>query len=209
MQSPITQVIEFISKNTNPLVRILREPEVIMWLFDDHSFFPAIEKKNKTHDTEKYKKLEDKWGQEILKKYRPDLRCDKQWTNKFGEHICEEIFILFGKDVRKPKKQNGYLPDAEVDDAIIEAKAQTYYTTGTAGEKILGTPFKYAEIPKLYGKRLIIVCIGGAEAVCRTSYGNLEGPKCTEEKREFLEFFKKKGIEYSAATDLLIKALTL
>jgi len=116
---------------------------------------------------------------------RPDLKLDKQWTNKFGEHICEEIYFLLGKSVSKPIKQDHFQPDTEIDDAIIEAKAGTFYTDGTAGEKILGCPFKYADIPRLYGKPLKILCMGGAEKICRESYGNLPGEKCSEKNRCF------------------------
>lgn len=182
---------------------LLREEQVVMWLFGITSFLPEIEKKNKTKDNKEYKKLEDKWGQEMLKIRRPDLKLDKQWTNMFGEHICEELYMLCGKTVTKPKKQNGNQPDFEIDDAILEAKAQTFYTSGTAGEKILGTPFKYAEIPRLYCKPLKIVCMGNAEKLCREQYGNLPGEKCIPEKKIFIDCFRDNGIEFVAATDIM------
>jgi len=184
-------------------VVLLRHKEVIQWLFGDLSFLPKIEKKNKTTDEKTYKVLEDKWGQELLRIRRPDLKLDKQWTNKFGEHLCEEIFTLMGKNVTKPVNRQHYQPDAEVDDAILEAKAQTFYTSGTAGEKILGSPFKYAEVPELYGKPLKIICMGGAEKVCRESYGNLPGEKMSAQKKKILDCFHEIGIEYIGATDIL------
>jgi hypothetical protein len=199
----ITKFLEFVSKVEDPRVILLREKEVVQWLFGDLSFLPEIEKKNKTTDDAKYKVLEDKWGQDMLRIRRPDLKLDKQWTNKFGEHICEEIYFLLGKAVSKPVKKENYQPDSEVDDAILEAKAGTFYTGGTAGEKILGCPFKYAEIPDLYGKPLKIVCMGGAEKVCRESYGNLPGKKCSLQKKKFLDFFRENRIEYIGASDIL------
>lgn len=199
----ITKFLEFVSKVEDPRVILLREKEVVQWLFGDLSFLPEIEKKNKTTDEKKYKVLEDKWGQDMLRIRRPDLKLDKQWTNKFGEHICEEIYFLLGKAVSKPVKKENYQPDSEVDDAILEAKAGTFYTGGTAGEKILGCPFKYAEIPDLYGKPLRIVCMGGAEKVCRESYGNLPGKKCSLQKKKFLDFFRENRIEYIGASDIL------
>lgn len=202
-RAPYANFLEYISTIDNPNIVLLREKEVVQWLFGDLSFLSAIEKKNKTSDDAKYKVLEDKWGQTVLKTRRPDLKLDKQWTNKFGEHICEEIFMLQGKEVSKPKKKDHYQPDSEVDDAILESKAQTFYTSGTAGEKILGCPFKYAEIPTLYGKPLKIVCMGGAERLCREQYGNLPGAKCSVQKQKFLEFFREMKIEYVGATDIL------
>lgn len=200
--------LEYVSKIDNPKIILLRKKEVIQWLFGDLSFLPEIEKKNKTADEAKYKVLEDNWGQATLKIRRPDLKLDKQWTNKFGEHICEEIYSLLGKVVSKPVKKEHYQPDSEVDDAIVEAKAGTFHTGGTAGEKILGCPFKYAEIPELYGKSLKILCMGGAEKVCRESYGNLPGVKCSPQKKKFLDFFRENRIEYIGASDIL-KLLSL
>ena len=202
-ESDATKFINFVSKIDNTKIVLLRQKEVVQWLFGDLSFLPPIEKKNKTSDEPKYKVLEDKWGQEVLKIRRPDLKLDKQWTNKFGEHLAEEIYTLLGKTVSKPVKKEHYQPDSEVDDAILEAKAGTFHTSGTAGEKILGCPFKYAEIPDLYGKPLKILCMGGAEKVCRESYGNLPGAKCSTQKKKFLEFFRENRIEYIGASDVL------
>ena len=201
--SDTARFMDLISKNEDTRIVLLRQPSVVQWLFGDLSFLPEIEKKNKTADDAKYKVLEDKWGQEMMKMRRPDLSLDKQWTNRFGEYICEEIYTLLGKVVSKPVKKENKQPDLETDDAILEAKTQTFYTSGTAGEKILGCPFKYAEIPDLYEKPLKILCMGGAEKVCRESYGNLPGPKCSAQKNKYLDFWREQGIEYVGASDML------
>lgn len=203
MQELAENVCKMIASNPAADIVLLRQKQVIQWLFGDLSFLPEIQKKNKTTDEKIYKVLEDKWGQDMLRIRRPDLKLDKQWTNKFGEHLCEEIFMLLGKQVSKPVNKQHYQPDAEVDDAILEAKAQTFFTSGTAGEKILGSPFKYADVPQLYGKPLKILCIGGAEKVCRESYGNLPGEKSSAQKQKILECFREIGIEYIGATDIL------
>lgn len=204
----IDRVCAYIACNTNPTIVLLRNKEVIQWIFGDLSFLPCIEKKNKTVDESKYKLLEDKWGQDTLRILRPDLKLDKQWTNRFGEYLCQEIYTLMGKDVSKPIKKEHYQPDCEIDTNIIEVKTGTFHTSGTAGEKILGCPFKYAEIPDLYSKSLTILCIGGAEKVCRNQYGNLAGSKCSIQKQRFLDFFKANNIEYIGATDVLLSLLT-
>ena len=199
----IERFVEHVRTITNEDIFLLRQKDVVQWLFGDLSFLPSIEKKNKTSDEAKYKILEDAWGQEMMRRRRPDLKLDKQWTNKFGEHLCEEIYTLLGKHVTKPVQKGNYRPDSEVDNAIVEAKAQTFYTSGSAGEKILGCPFKYAEIPELYGKPLKILCMGGAEKVCRENYGNLSGAKCSSQKKKYLDFFCEQGIEYIGASDIL------
>jgi hypothetical protein len=169
-----------------------------MWLYEDLSFLSPIEKKNK----KEYKRLEDEWGRKTFKRIRPDLELGGQWTNLFGEYICAEIYYLLGKTFSKPLVINSFKPDGETDDEIIEAKTQTYHTCGTAGEKILGTPFKYADVPTLYKKKLVIICIGGAEKICREKYGNL-GKEQSQAKKRFLDFFKNAQIEYIGATEML------
>ena len=209
-QSDLIQVINtYISINQDNRITLLRIPEVIMWLFGDLTYLPDIQKKNKSRDTEQYKILEDAWGQATLRKRRPDLKLDKQWTNKFGEHICEELCWLLTKNVSKPHTINHYSPDIETDDAIFEVKTQTFNTCGTAGEKILGTPFKYAEVPDLYGKKLLIVCMGGAEKLCREQYGNLPGNKSSPQKKVILDAFKSLRIEYVGATDILKSSIAV
>ena len=166
--------------------KMLANPTVIQWLHGDLSFLP-----------EQTKEAEDTWGRAVLKARRPDLKLDKQWTNRFGEYLCEELF----QGATKPVKKNHFQPDLETPEFIIEVKTQTFFTNGTAGEKILGTPFKYADVPELYGKPLKIVCLGGAEKVCRQSYGNLPGPACTPGRAAFLDFFRTRGIEYVSFTN--------
>lgn len=207
MAAIIANVHRFVCSSKDTRIVLLRQKEVVQWLYGDFSFLPTIEAKNKSHDTKKYKLLEDAWGQNILKMRRPDLKLDKQWTNKFGEHICEEICLLMGKEFFKPANKKHYQPDLEVDDTIWEAKANTFFTTGTAAEKILGCPFKYAEVPELYGKPLKILCMGGAEMLCREKYGNLPGSKCSKQKKAFLDFFRENQIEFVGATDILTTLL--
>ncbi len=194
-----------IQDHPNRAIVLLRQKEVLQWLFDDLSFLPPIEKKNKTHDEAQYKIHEDNWGRAMLKLRRPDLKVDKQWSGKFGEHICEEILLLHGKTVTKPANKDHYQPDLQDETTIWEAKAETYFTSGTAGEKILGCSFKYAEVPTLYGKPLRILCMGGAEKSCKDQYGIFEGPKCSPKKKEFLDFYKSHQIEYVPATALLMQ----
>jgi hypothetical protein len=175
-------------------MELLKQGEVVQWVHGDFSF---LEEKTKAH--------EDAWGQGVMKALRPDLKLDKQWTNRFGEYLCQEVFThVLGKTVTKPIKKLNYQPDLETDDEIIEVKTGTYFTTGTAGEKILGCPFKYADIPELYGKPLKIVCIGGAEKMCREVYGNLPGEKCTPQKQKFLDFFRDNRVEFVGLTSICV-----
>lgn len=200
--------IMHIASSNNYKINLLHNKEVIEWLFGNIEYLEKqitddIKTKGKRMDA--LKVLEDKWGQETLRIIRPDLKLDKQWTNRFGEYICQDLYTLQGHTVTKPECKNHYQPDWMTQAEIVEAKAQTHFTSGTAGEKILGTPFKYAEVPRLYSKPLTIVCMGGAEAICRNSYGNLMGDKISSEKQQMLDFYKNDmHIQYIGATDILL-----
>ena len=205
MQIDIVITIEkkyIVSGYLHNKIVLLKNKDVIRWLYGDLSFLTS-DLKGKNVDKTTLKKLEDSWGQKILKTIRPDLKLDKQWTNKFGEYICQELLILMGNTINKPTKKMNYQPDCETEDSIWEVKTGTYYTSGTAGEKILGCPFKYSDIPRLYSKPLKIICIGGAEKVCREHYGNLLGEKTNITKKKFLDFYRENGIEYIGISDLL------
>lgn len=102
-----------------------------------------------------------------------------------------------GGEVRKPEQKGGFIPDFETDDAIWEVKTQTYLTTGTAGEKILGVPFKYCEVPALYSKPLFIVCRGGRTLGARQVQG------VVGRKKKFREFYEQNGIRFVGVSELL------
>jgi hypothetical protein len=185
---------ELIQKDTNQKIVLFRNSNVVNWIFGDLSFI--IENIPKS----KYKEKEDEWGRNVLKTKRPDLVLDKQWTNKFGEHIIEELYMLINKPINKPNKINHLQPDLESEDFIIEVKTQTYYTTGTASEKILGTPYKYADIPTLYNKPLKIVCIGGCEkALLDFDVLNTN----SENKKKILECYSQLNIEFVSFKQLI------
>lgn len=193
-------------KYANDKVILLRDKEVTMWLCGQLEFLQlpdTYEKKNKTKDNEQYKTVEDLWGQKKLAIRRPDLKPSGQWTTKLGEHICEEFQYLFQKNCSKPIRKNNFEPDVETEDAIWEVKTQTYYTSGTAGEKILGVPVKYADVPLLYDKELKILCIGYAEKCSRDHYGILPGIAITERKQKMLDFYHSMNISYVGTTDLM------
>ena len=90
MQS--SEFLEFVSNNKDPRITLLRNKNVVQWLFCDLSFLGSGKNKE-------MKVLEDIWGRKTMKLRRPDLKMDKQWTNLFGEYICEEIYFLYGKEV--------------------------------------------------------------------------------------------------------------
>jgi len=133
-------------------------------------------------------------------------RTTNQWTTKVCESILKETLMLLGKEPNAPIMKtcsNGkkLKPDWECNDAMYECKARTYSITGTAGEKILGTPYKYAECPRLYGKPLYIVVMAYQEHEAVNSF-QLFTPKSHEQK-DMLVYYENMGIKYVKYTDLL------
>lgn len=196
-----------ICAHPNPTIKLLRDKTVLQWLFGDCSFLGFVTGKAKTTRTKQLKELEDKWGRTTLKSRRPDLALDQQWTNNMGQHITEELFMLQGKEVSKPTKINHFQLDTETNAELGEAKAQTYFTSGTAAEKILGTPVKYSIVPKLTGKPLMIVCMANAEKLCREQFGLL-GNTLEETKQQYIDLLKSWNIHYVGATDMLKEFLS-
>tara|TARA_Y100000389_G_scaffold121176_1_gene118560 strand:+ start:160 stop:936 length:777 start_codon:yes stop_codon:yes gene_type:complete len=152
------------------------------------------------------KKLEEneaEWNMKIMKEIRPDL-FDKDSKQKskfglFGEILVKEYYILTGEFLTdKPEKKGGHDLDLETFKEMIEVKTGSYFTTGTAGEKVPGVPWKYSEVPDLYEKPLLIILIGGdkkeSNLVC----------KSTLKKEKLKKFWKDElNITYISFTKLL------
>ncbi|BAU79891.1 hypothetical protein A9K97_gp460 [Tokyovirus A1] len=202
MEATVSNFLDSLEDNTDKRIVLLREKKVLQWIFGDLSFLPPVEKKTIKQYTQKLKKYEDSWGRKILAKKRPDLKLKGQWSGPFGEALCEEMCVLLGKRPKRPQKKEGKAPDVETEEEIFEVKTQTYMTTGTASQKILSVPFLYCEVPELYGKPLKILCIGGAERLCRESYGVFCDKAC-EKKKKILAFYNEMGVEFVAFSEIV------
>lgn len=177
-------------KNDNRLV-YLKKPGVIEWVLGDPTFIDKLTKNE-----------EDKWGRQVIGSNT------SQWTTKLGESVLYELLTLQRKRPNKitvgkvSANKKKLMPDFEADDGIYENKARTYRTTGTAGEKILGTPIKYSECKRLFNKPLYIVCMGYQEKEAENSFG-LFKPK-SKELKKILDFYEIEiGVKYIRATDIV------
>ena len=193
-QQTIQLIRERINKEDN--VQFLKKRNVLEWLFGESKFVSQLKKRD-----------EDLWGKRTIG-YETN-----QWTTKLGESILWEILYLLGKNptrVKVPQKgmnNKRLMPDFEADDGMYENKARTYTTSGTAGEKILGTPLKYCEIPRLYDKPVFIVCMAYQE-VEADKYFHLFEPM-SDELVDILDYFSTtRRIKYVKATDLLKQIAT-
>jgi len=171
----------------------LTRPGVLEWLYAEPGFVGGLTKES-----------EKAWGNATIG------GDTKQWTTKLSERVLHDILTLRNELPRKlpraqrPAAANGKRlePDWETDEALYECKARSYKTSGTAGEKIMGCPVKYSELPRLYQKPLYIVCVGYQEVEAADDF-QLFQPR-SEELRAQTQFWKHVlRIEVVRATSLL------
>jgi len=128
-----------------------------------------------------------------------------EWSGPLGQHIAREILIISGyKSPIKPIRKCNMEPDFETEECVWEIKNGTYLTSGTAHEKIFGVPIKYAEVPIIYKKPLVILCLGKTDDVL--SHYNLDNTNIELENTnrwKCIEFFKKMDISFTSARSLL------
>ncbi|MDD5749875.1 MAG: hypothetical protein PHO91_03790 [Patescibacteria group bacterium] len=188
---------------------LLKNKEVIKWCYEGITDLTLAD----TADDKKLKKyntIEKKWGNEVI-----GGNGGGQWTTKLCENLVKEALIELGrKNVRKTGQMQSsvrnkkYDPDLECDDFVYEVKGRNWCTPGTAGEKILGVPLKYGEVPRLYDKPLQIILVGYQEYEAKNGYAFgdlLDKHNQTKELTKSLAFYKEQHIEYVAFTDILKK----
>ena len=148
-------------------------------------------------------KNEKTWGNNIIG--NDETKQIKQWTTKLGENFVAKILSNSGYTVNRPIKKECYKPDWEIEEAIIEVKTRNWTTPGTAGEKVLGSPYKYAAIPRLYGKPLKIICVAYQEY--ELTYGNTkvfgEYKDIHIEQKKMLDIWKGMDIEFVKFSDII------
>ncbi len=153
----------------------------------------------------KAQQREKEWGNKMTGQTN-----NGQWTTKLGERLVREVLERGGERVWRPDKRTdggiGLRPDWETHKYIWEVKTQNWCVSGTAGEKILGVPWKYSSVPRLYRKPLKIVCVAYQEHEARNRFqlfGN--GSALSEERKKQKKMWQEMGIEFIPFTDLLDK----
>lgn len=188
-------------------LNLLNDLKVIQWCYEGITDISLKNTSNKKKLTEP-KAIEKKWGNSVIKK-----KNNTQWTTLLSQEVVFEALVKLGrKNVRRTTAKQStvrdkkYDPDIQCDKYVYEVKGRSWNTTGTAGEKILGVPLKYGEVPSLYKKPLQIILVGYQEYEAREvfAFGDLlDKDDQTKELAESLAFFKEKDIEYVAFTDIL------
>jgi hypothetical protein len=178
------KVISFLNKQKG--IKFLKNLEVIEWLYKNPY---------KNHPCKQRQIKENTWGKNTSK------YIGNRWTTNFSESIFNEFL-----KIRKEKSQRityrinnkKITPDFTTDKAVYEIKCRTWNTQGTAGEKILGVPYKYCDIPIISKKPLFIVLMAFQEL---DNFGIFD---CvSENKRKFLKFYADMNIHFVRFTDLL------
>ena len=143
---------------------------------------------------------EREWGNKMIGN---TIKTTSQWTTKLGEYLVYEILNKQGLNPRRPNTLNHYSPDWETDDYMYEVKSRNWTTTGTAGEKVYGTPLKYAEVPELYKKPLKIVCVAFQEYELTHGHTPILGPNIRPEQQKYIDFYNSNKIFYVPCSELI------
>lgn len=190
-------------------LKLLDNPEVIRWCYEGVTEI-SLRNTESEKKLKESKEIEKNWGNKVM-----NTTNGKQWTTVLCQDLVMEALIKIGrKNVRKTTSKKStlrdkkYDPDLECDDYVYEVKGRSWCTPGTAGEKILGVPLKYGELPRLYKKPLQIILVGYQEYEAREkfAFGDLlDKNNQTIELQDSLAFYKEHKIEYVAFTDILKK----
>lgn len=140
---------------------------------------------------------EKQWGNTMI-----GQENNNNWTTKLGEGLVHDTLVLRGENPRRPLRIDGYNPDWETDEYIYEVKTRNWTTTGTAGEKVYGTMYKYSDIPEIYGKPLRIVCVAYQEWELGNSNTRIFGV-ISPQKQRFIDLAAEMGITYMKFSDLV------
>ncbi|MCC6520772.1 hypothetical protein IT403_02190 [Candidatus Nomurabacteria bacterium] len=187
---------------------LLNNKEVIRWCYEPITKVSLVNSSNAI-ELKKANNFEKDWARSVIGGE------GNQWTTMLCQDVVKEGLIKLGrKNVRSTTskkssvRDKSYSPDLECDEYVYEVKGRSWSTTGTAGEKILGVPLKYGELPRLYKKPLQIILVGYQEYEAKEgfAFGDLlDKNNQTIELQESLAFYKEQRIEYVAFTDILTK----
>ncbi len=189
------------------MTTLLDNKAVIRWCYEGVTEKTLVHKLS-GKKLEPFADIERIWGNSVV-----TVKGKKQWTTVFCQELVKEALEKIGrKNVKKVTKRKAslrdkkYDPDLECDDFVYEVKGRSWCTPGTAGEKVLGVPLKYGEVPRLYHKPLKIILVGYQEYEAQNmwQFGDLlDSRNQTKELKDALAYHKEHGIEYVGFTDIL------
>ena len=193
------------------LKSMISDSQIKRFIIPDGQFLGLLNNNfKKTQAITKYTNIGKKeydWGVSKINKYNIPMNGSlKYWSGPFGEQYIWSLLTDKGYEVRRPEKIKRYTPDWECDQFIYEVKTRNYSSTGSIGEKALGIPLKYCEIPELYKKPLKIVLVGKMEMEAINKYGIIIDENFSQgvskTKQKLINVYKDFGIEFVGASKL-------
>ncbi|HRH30855.1 MAG TPA: hypothetical protein PK886_02210 [Candidatus Paceibacterota bacterium] len=189
-------------------LNLLNNKEVIKWCYEPVTEISLVNSSNAAQLKEA-NDIERDWARAVIGGE------GNQWTTMLCQDLVMEALIKLGRknvhsttSKKSSLRKKKYDPDLECDEYVYEVKGRSWTTPGTAGEKILGVPLKYGEVPRLYHKPLQIILVGYQEYEAKEgfAFGDLlDKNNQTPELQESLAFYKEQRIEYVGFTDILKK----
>lgn len=198
------KVIEITDKDIDKFLNLLDKnknyktlnKDFLKWIF-------ALDKKNN-------KKDEDIWGKKFLEdKFNKKVKTN--WSTYLTEEFMREFLSIALNEkisnsktvIKNPYGKKNFSPDIESKKYFFEVKARTYFTTGTAGEKCIGTAKKYNLVKRLTNKRIFIILLAQQEieACDDFRFFNLT-EKDNPEDYKFMELSYECGVSFIKFSEL-------
>jgi hypothetical protein len=190
------------------MVELLKIPEVIQWSRGNTAFLTKDIDNNltKREFNKQAQSNERIFGHFLSKLINPNTNSNNQWTTIVGEELVRQVLIQNNHIIISERKKcimkrqdinKQFEIDIETDKCIVEVKTGTYFTHGTAHEKILAVPYKYAGVSEYFNKPLWIVCVADDEQYAKREL------LADDSRKEFYNFYKSKNIHYIFLSDLI------
>ena len=190
----------------------MADSQIRAFITPNGHFLRLLNSNFKSTDEYKFQNIKRKefnWGVDKIREYNiPIVRGSlKNWSGALGEYYVFSNLTSKGKHVRRPKINNGLIPDWECDDFIYEVKTRNYSSEGSVGDKALGVPLKYIDLPDLYKKELKIVLVARMEIDGVYKYDIMNDKDSitslkSDTKQQILDTYERYGISFIGASQL-------
>ena len=118
------------------------------------------------------------------------IKTHKWWSGALGEALVAATLLRHGLTPRPARRIGSHVPDWETNDFVIEVKTRNWTTSGTIGEKTLGSSLKYNAVPHVYKKPLLIVCVAYQEEEFTNGPNKIFGSDICPYRRSTLDFLR-------------------
>jgi hypothetical protein len=156
------------------------------------------------------KKEEDIWGKKMLEdKFRKKVKTN--WSTLLTEKFMKEFLSVILNEkisdakilIENPHGRKNFSPDIKTEKYFFEVKSRTYHTTGTIGEKCIGTAKKYNLIKRLTNKRIFVILLAQQEIEACEDF-RLFGlnEKDHPEDYKFMQLTYECGVSFIKLSDL-------